>query len=722
MIAKISELKLKTDLQNVKAICESTINALSSIIYNGVSSEARLEIERISLENLFEELSKYPDDKVISEWLTTEKRLYTLKNLGIRKAINTLLESDAKNHQTIVAILEDYKEKLEIYPEVLLYEGFISALTGFNYFSSVGTELDAISTKVKQYKNDIDISTILETMKQTKSSYLLPYITDLVDGYLNNKTEQTKHCLREGLIKFNYDPFVRDLINIITLDATELQLEYASGQCSIEERIFSPIVYLGETETLFNVKGTYYVKKGNAVNKLAPTEVFKLDPAFISLCEMINNPSVVIDRKDIRVYVGKDTAVINESGVMINEQLMNDEQFKQSAEVAKYAGNTEIFYLTEALKQNFDEIIEIDFVKRVYLKENENFAADVFKLRDNIFITTFDPINAKTTFYRNINPIQAERVMMEHLRFDVSKTFEDILPNKNKILAQIDETKKEYLTYIQELESKIDQFNESADDISISVVEALTEELNDVKNDYKDYSNEIEKYVRPLDEDLTVTIQDDQTNQTHTVTVPTDTLSSNNGSAAKGEQGPIGGEPGTTPGTENIDGNGPASQITFNDQNSELLSDEPGIPTDSVDMGADELEADADEKEAEDKAEGGGEEGAEGAPEAGAPGAEGGGGDLGAGAPGGAGGAPEPGAEGAGGDELDLGAEPGAEGGEEDETAITTPEDEEKKKEELNDSAETPNLKRTTFDKTKAKDNENKPIKKVFLKRKVAAK
>lgn len=713
MIAKINELKSKTELQDVKVLCETALNALSSAIYNGVTSDARLEIERVTIENLFEELSKHSDDQVINEWLTTEKRLYTLRNLGVRKAINTLLESDAKNHTTVAAILEDFQEKLEDVPEILLYESFISAVSGFGFLPAVDTELSALTSRIKKYKNDIDITKIIEVMKQTKSSYLLPLIEDVVNDYLNHKTETTKHLLREALEKFSYDPYVRDIINLVTLDATELQLEYANGACAIDEKIYSPIIYLGEGETLFNVRGTYYIKKGNNINKLTENELTKLDPEFTTLCEVLNDPNVVINKKDITVYTDQDVAVINESEVKINDKVMNEEQFNESIEIATLTGNTNIFYLSQMLKENFDEIVEIDFVKRVYLKENENHAADVFKLRDNIFITTFDPTNNKTTFYRNINPIQAERVMMEHLRFDVSKTFEDILPNKAKILAQIDETKKEYIEYIQELESKIEEFSTYRDKASKNVVEALTEELNEVKNDYIDYNNEVEKYIRPLDEDLTVTIQDDQTNQTHTVTIPTDTLSSNQGGvAAKGEGGALAGEPGTEVGAENVSKDGPASQVTFGGE-PELLSDQPSIPTDSVDMGADELEADAEEKEAEDKIEGNGEEGegTEGGTEAPAPGTE---------APGAEGSTPTP--DTSAGD-LGTGGEPevDTQNTGDEETDLTNPEeDEEEKKNELNDSAETPNLERTTFDKEKQQNNQKKPTKRVFLKKKLA--
>jgi hypothetical protein len=504
MITKLSQLKEKTDNVDVKALCESTLSALSSIIYNNVSTDARLEIERFAIENLFERLEKYSKEKVVGEWLTNQKRLYTVKNLGVRKAVNTLAKKEGKSDPVITSVLESFKEKLDNdVPEVLLYEDFISALSGFNFLPAVRTELDAVAGKVKQYKNDVDISKILETMKETRSSYLIPYIETYVENYLNNKTEQNKSFLKEALVKFGFDPFVRDIITLVMLDATQLQLEYANAACGIEDKLYSPILYLGESEVLFNIKNTYYVKKGNNVSKLKREEAAKLNEDFKALCETLNLPNVEISKKEIKVFVGTDNAVLTES-----ETLVNGKPYKQSLneslEVAKWSGNDEFFNIVHSLRENFDEIAELDFVKRVYLLENEKYAADVFKLRDNIFITTFDPLNNKTTFYRNINPIQAEKVMMEHMRFDVSKTFEDILPNKEKILSEIESTKKEYSDYIAELTSKRDQFSFDYynNEVSKSVVDALTEELEEVKNEYKDYLNEVEQYTSVTEESI----------------------------------------------------------------------------------------------------------------------------------------------------------------------------------------------------------------------------
>lgn len=589
MIAKISELKRSTNLPDVKSLCETTIAAMSSAIYNGVTPEARFEIERVAIENLFEGLSKFEKDNTVKGWLDTEKRLFSIKNIGVRKAINNLKESDGKYDQTLNIILEQFEEKINVYPEVLIYEEFISALSNnFGWMPGVSTELEGLSKKINQYKNDIDISKIIETMKSTKSNYLLPLIEDVVNNYLTNKTEQTKSSLKEALVKFSYDPFVRDLINIIMLDAKDLQLEYASANADID-KVYSPLLYLGESEVVFNVKGTFYIKKGNNINKLKKNEALNLDENFRSLCEAVNLPNIEFDRNKIKLYVGNDYAIISENEIIVNDKKMNEEELKNSAEISQWVGNTNFFMLAEALQRNFNEIVEIDFVKRVYLKENEGYGADIFKLRDNIFINTYDPNNNKSTFYRNINPIQAEKIMMEHMRFDVSKSFEDILPNKEKILKQIDEAKQSYVDYINDLTRRINEFeiNPFNEEINKEIISVLKEELREVKNEYKDYTNEIEQYTN-VSEGVTVSIDVD--GEKYTVPIP------QKNSTAKGEQADN--TTGTVVGAEYME-DSPASEITFNGEESELLGNNPSMEDDKVDLGVDNVEVEADAAEAE---------------------------------------------------------------------------------------------------------------------------
>jgi len=589
MIEKINQLKSKTNSDEVKNLCESAIAAISSTIYNGVTPEARFEIERVAITNLFEGLSKHTKVEGVKEWLDVQKRLFTIKNLGIREAVNSLNES-----KELKTVLEQFKDALDKgVHESRLYEQFITALSPFGYFPTVGNAIKAVKDRVDLYKNDVDIIKILETMKESRSNYLVPLIADVVDNYLSNKNMQTRHQLSETLMKFTYDPFVRDIASIITMDATDLQLEYANAQCDIN-KVYSPVLYIGENEAVFAVNKVYYVKKGNNVSRLSNVDVMKLDEEFKTLCEALAQPNVVVERDGVSVYLGKDKAFITENGVHVNDKPMTNEEFQNAASISSWAGNTGFFQLVEFLRSNFSEIAEIDFVKRVFLKEDVNHSADIFKLRDNVFITTHNPELGKSTFYRNVNPIQARGIMMEHLRFDVTSLYQGLLPDEEKINEQIKETKEEYNTYIAELTQKINDFNSNPykKDVTIKVVEALEEELKAVKDEYKDYLNRIEKYFRPeVNEEISIDINVD--GKKYTVPIPQEV---NGGKPKEGEEETE--KTGTEVGAEHMPDQ-PASAVTFDQEETELIGDTPTIPEDEIDLGSGETEEEAEEAEKE---------------------------------------------------------------------------------------------------------------------------
>ena len=589
MIEKINQLKAKTASDVVKTLCEAAISGFTSVIYNQVTPEAKQEIERVTVKNLFEGLAKVTDPEV-QTWLANQKRAWAVKNLGVRESINILMQSEAKENPGLKQTLEFFRDHVESgVPEVKLYESFLTAMQSFSYFPKVGNAIKAIEDNVKNYKSDVSIKKILEFMKDSRSHYLVQYIEDPIQNYLDNKNEQNKSFVKESLIKFSYDPFVRDIINLVTLDATELQLEHANASCDIE-KVYSPILYLGENEAVFAVRGLFYIKKGNTISRVNEKEVGRLDRDFVALCEAINSPNVVIDGKKITVYEGNDKAVITADKIIINEQEMGTKEFEESSMIVNWTGKAKLLGLVDTLRKNFDEIAEIDFAKRVFLKEDVNYAADVFKLRGNVFISTHNSVDGKSTFYRNINPIQAKSIMMEHLRYDVSRLFEGLLPDEERILEEIAETKKEYTDYILILEGKITTFkSEYPSATVIKVIEALEEELTEVKNDYKDYLNVAEKYVRPLGESITITVDVD--GKKFTVPIPQD----GGGQGAEGEAG-------AEVGKEDLEKE-PASAVTFQDDKTELLGDTPTINADQVSMGSDEVGAEADKAEADKDAE-----------------------------------------------------------------------------------------------------------------------
>lgn len=676
MIEKINQLKSKTTSAEVKVLCETALAGLNSTMYNSMTPEAKYEIEKFSVTKLFEGLSKIQDPEA-QKWLERQKRAWAVKNLGVRESITNLSLTEGKDNYALKSTLEYFRESInEGVLEVRLYESFLTAMQSFSYFPKVGNAIKAIEDQVKTYKTDVVITKIVDTMKESKSSYLVPLIEDTIQNYLDDKNPQTQSFVKECLIKFSYDPFIRDIINLVTLDATELQLEHANASCDIE-KVYSPILYLGENEAVFAVKGLYYVKKGNVVSRLTEKDSKKLDPTFVSLCEAINNPNVIIDGKSISVYDKTDKAVITEDKISINGKDISNDEFSNSAEIAHWTGKGPLLVLVETLRKNFNEIAEIDFAKRVFLKEDENHAADVFKLRGNVYVATHNSTDGKSTFYRNINPIQAKGIMMDHLHYDISRLFEGLLPEEEKIIEEIEETKKDYRDYIQLLETKMTDFKQNpyGTEMSGQVIEALQEELNEVQNEYKDYLAKAEKYTRPLGEAITITVDVD--GKKYTVPIPKE---GGEGSVEGGN----GEEGGAEVGKEDMDVQ-PASAVTFDQDQTELLGDTPTIATDTVNLGGDQAEAEADKKEAEEKAKGA--EGEEGDDEVKPEGEEGGPEDL------------------EGGEEDEIKIEDKSDSDEEDEED----EDEEKKKESpIEDSTE--------------KKTEVPKKRKVYLKKKKALK
>lgn len=597
MIEKINSLKSITKNTMVKSLCEKILSTLNESVYQNIPAEARIELEKALIKKLFENLSKETEPET-RKWLKNTKRIWSVRNLGVRDAINSLRANEGKENASLRQSLEFFREQLESEPEVLIYESFISAMQSFNYFPQVGNAIKAIKDRVDTYESDVSITKIMETMKKSKSHYLVPLIEDLVQNYLDSKNEQTKSSLKEGLIKFSYDPFVRDIINLVTADATELQLEYANSQCNIE-KVYSPILYIGENEAIFAVKESYYIKKGTTIFRLKNDSIKKLDQKFVSLCEAINSPNIVIKDKSISIYEGSDKAIITENSILLNGQEFTNDDLKNSMNIAQWTGKERFLSLVEMMKNNFNEIAEVDFAKRVFLKENMDYAADVFKLRDNISIATFNPMMGKGTFYRNINPMQAKNLMMEHLRFDVATAFDGLLPNDAKINEEIAETRNEYASYISDLENKILEFKSSSFNKKINeeVFIALEEELTEIKSEYRDYLNLVESYTRIPKADINESkislnisgpLEIEVNGQKYTVPIPGST----------GNDGQNHSEFGTEVGGEDVSDE-PASAITFGDTDSELLGDSPSVQADEINLGADELETDVDAAEAE---------------------------------------------------------------------------------------------------------------------------
>ena len=461
-----------------------------------------------------EEVDRILSDKV-NEMAEAEK--------NVEKKTKNMIKSHIGLSEAITAILKENKnEKLKVFceqyidalnagkPEELLYESFISGISNWNYLSAVDTELSALKDRVSQYKQDIDLKKILETMAQTGSYYIVPLIEDVVVDYVENKNMATRAILLQRLEAFEDMEclITRDLSIENTVYLGE-SVEYLNSQVKTE-LIFSPVQYIKENECVFNVKGAYYARKGTNIAKLTKNEVSSLSESFKSLCNLVNSDNVKFSQElnSITVYGGANTCVITESEITVNGKEVTSDELKKLMEtaIAMRSDDAEFYAMSVALNEHYNDIAYIDFVKRIEARDNSGKSCDVFKLKESIFVNTTNSNLGRSTFYRNVNPIQCRKYINEHMEINCGPLFEDELPEQEKVAKAIDDKKKEYQDYIDSLEEKKETLqamkDEGADTDDIDkAIDMIDKELEDTKSDFLKYQKDADKYLNGDEDD-----------------------------------------------------------------------------------------------------------------------------------------------------------------------------------------------------------------------------
>lgn len=441
-------------------------------------------------------------------------------HIYLSKVIKSILLKEGKN-ESLKTFCSQYINALNAgKPEETLYESFISGVSNWNYLSAVDTELSALKDRINKYQQDVDLKKILRVMENTGSYYIVPLIEGCVADYVDNKSMQNKAILKQRLQAFEYDPFVRDILNVVMHDLSMENTVYLGE--SVEninsvvhtEKIFSPVKYIKENECVFNVKGTYYNRKGNTITRLSKSSVNNLDESFKTLCNLINHPAVSIDDMNnvISIYEGNDCAKISDTAIILNEKQITTSELENLAKASHIMNeHKEGFYAAiNMINEKFNEIAYIDFVKRVAMNESDSKSVDVFRIKNNLFVTTTDNTLGTSTFYRNVNPIQCRSYINEHMSINVSPMFEDILPNQHAILEGVEEAKKEYETYIEELKNKKSEFERMKDETNESdgaeadidkAIKLIDDEIADMEKDYEKYKKDSEEFIKGDDTD-----------------------------------------------------------------------------------------------------------------------------------------------------------------------------------------------------------------------------
>lgn len=450
---------------------------------------------------------------------------YTLDNvsnkLGLNEKVVTLLSNkDVTNNFRLKEVLNRYENAMisGCYQE-RIYESLIRDLTPFNYILKVNETIKDIKEETDKNHRSILLTRILQEMSESADSYIYTELVEEdVTRFILNPTNESLVQAINALMPYAANPYINEMLKVIrdtadgnkTLSLSEQaisindQIRMIRENVSVES-LYSPVLFIRENQSVFSIPNQgYYLKNGNTVCPLDKKNVSQLDENFVQLSRILAQPNVKIDEDKIYLNGEDMWATIYEDRVVLadgnNEYIEDAESIRNLNELCmRYQSYDTNFFITAAiLNENFNNIANLHFAKKIVMNSNPNISATLYRLDENLFLSLENmDINSKT-FYRNVNPIFCKNAINEHFQINVASLFEDLLPDQDKIILQLNETKNEYEKSIESYEDAIEDLKAAKEEATTADIERQLDDaiadaekkLQDVKDEYLQWQQE----------------------------------------------------------------------------------------------------------------------------------------------------------------------------------------------------------------------------------------
>lgn len=492
---------LKTSVASAEAVaaCNEALSQFLQYSTFNLPADAIQQIEEKIALDLLEKLESI-NDPAINDFSIVEKRIVGMNNLGVKKALSVVSESDLSKHPQMIYMLEKLKHALTS-PEWLVAEQVIDNLQAYTFDPSIKEAVATLEVNCKKYEEDIKIYKAVSEAKNSRSSFLMAGIEKDIDAYLNNRTATNRSKLLEQLNKFSHDSNIRALYKVIVESDKTFQFKEGSADAFIS-KVYSPVI-ITENDEIFSVNGISYVKSGNNMRPLTEEETKRLPDNFSDISSFLSQPNVEVSENRIKVYSrDKKVEIVEESddlAIYINEKKVSRKEFHQvylNSGIFRFEEKNTISAVGKIV-ENWDSIFELDFAKTVVPKGRINRRADIFKLGNSTHIFTVDTVMKESKFYPDCNASQSRNLILEFASFDLGTTYKDYLVNEEAKIASLESKKKEIFEAISYLEEKRNQLLLIQDeDIRESesvkeLITAIDEEISIVKDEYFLVQNEI---------------------------------------------------------------------------------------------------------------------------------------------------------------------------------------------------------------------------------------
>ena len=472
-------------------------------------------------------IDKLDDLSLVDGSARSFREAQKINNLGILESIDFLKSKAVYSYPQTKIVCEQFRNLVQDrgVKEFLLAESYVNELSKIGWDSDVKDVIETISEKVKKYSREIEVSKVLEGLRNGGSYNFYSDLVDILDSWLVTENKSTDLLLKQ-IRRWEFNPMIRNLSNSLKINESKnsgyLNLPRVSQGESRVESLFAPVL-IEEGRTVFPLGGDLFSAGYTGFNRLSESEVKTTVPkSYLNLLSVCSKPNVRVDENGAYVSIGKNTIRIIEEGsknsVYLGKSKLN---FRDSVDLAKIVslevtsnlGMLESNLVNDVITiyENYDNIVELDFAKSIVSNIYEGVSVNLIKWENQIYLQKINESMREKSLYK-VNGSQAVKVVKDYLRYDISEGLTEFLEGDYKRKSIMINDRNEILNNITIIESeieKIERYFEGKPELKESeelnsAHQSLCRELSVLREKWNHLNIEIERV-----EDNIVEINDD---------------------------------------------------------------------------------------------------------------------------------------------------------------------------------------------------------------------
>ncbi len=445
----------------------------------------------------------------------------SVKNLGIRGAIEKIKESSIYTYPKAKMVCEQYQYLLENknIPEFSLISNFVNELESFSWDSSIAPIAEELKEKAKKFSREIEVAKVLESIKSSGSSSFYSDLSDTLNTWLVSENKSNGLLVR-NISKYSFNPVIKNLINFLNIqestDSRKLEVPVNIQGESTVSKVYSPVLFEGG-RTFFFIGGCIFEATSDSLRKLAKSEYSSLSEGYLRLSLTTMKPHVRINESGISVKLGNKIVTMVEENDNVSVYLGKDKlRFGDALGLAKIVGleSSSYFGVNESevvddimtLYTNYSNVVELDFAKSITSNVYEGLAINLFKWNGQIYLQKINEAMRENSLYE-VNGSQAVAMVKNFMRYDISEGLTEFLEGESKIKSVMINDRNKVLENISKIEgeiNKVESLMESnplyKNSKEIKVAHSMLEkELQSLKNKWNQINIEIQKIEENID-------------------------------------------------------------------------------------------------------------------------------------------------------------------------------------------------------------------------------